>query len=1051
MIKIFRNRVCLYTVTTAILSLLQNGIVICASAEEYGGRYKITVSHPPYKLSVIPMLPTSSNLESVPLSPVPNMSRERLPSISGQAGNYNALSGRRNGSLSGLNGERKPFLSGFGGNNSSHPPLKGIGGDKDGGRYVYTYDRTGKDKLILYDGAYYICDNCKTDTINDKSYKIMGENSDGVPSSRVAITVKKAPAEVKGKNITVRSEVEGKPFVRGVSVSEGGKITLTDLKLSNAEVALHASDGRIEVNNGYIRESKMAVQAIGKNTNIALKDVQIKTNGEDKKASVYSYGDSEVNMSGGSLDFMNGHGVYSALGGKVKLENVNITGRGDENKKHAVLYTDLGGSVTFQGTIDAENMHGILLENTIRTPNSVPLFKDSESHFTVSEVDVSSSSITVKGDGAYGIYFKGGKPWENTDDQESLLKEELISRVEVVNLRRTMFSVLDGTALYSTGETNGAVSLLQSSLHSENSLLRAEEGASIIVLADASTLEGSSYVDEDSNAELYLSNESAWILQRKKQENQHEAKIISASSVSRVSLMNDSAIKFINLKPDSNYTYHTLHIGHGIDDVYRAQDGAHIYINTFLDGGGDINKQKTDRILIYGDVSGKTMVHVHGVSGSPGGPTGSGGNDQGISIIQVSGKANQNSFQLEGGYVALDNSPYQYKLYSYGPQSNLGKANPAQRLVKGSGEFWDYRLETGYMTPEPEPPAPSPEPGPSPTPPPGPEPKPHPKPGVKAVVPQVPTYLLLPNALFHTGLMNITHTNKWLEPLRIVSGGMLERRENPAFFVRGYGGNHRYRSNLSRLEYGYGGELDYNAIDAGVLLQTFENRYGASSFGVIGSYQRLSLQPLDVEQSRKSTFDRWAATAYGGMQWDTGFYADGLLSYGLFKGDVHTLARGKTATLKGRSLSAALTSGKAFVIGDDDLIFDPQVQIVYQRLQFDKARDIDAFDIEMGTLDQWLARIGGRLTKVLPAADEAHVISLYGKLHVTHNFGKKQFVQFKDAFQLGAFGSSLETGLGFNAQLSPKFTLHGDLVYQHKLTKAGFSGASFTGGLRYNF
>ncbi|WP_345116599.1 autotransporter outer membrane beta-barrel domain-containing protein, partial [Bartonella jaculi] len=538
---------------------------------------------------------------------------------------------------------------------------------------------------------------------------------------------------------------------------------------------------------------------------------------------------------------------------------------------------------------------------------------------------------------------------------------------------------------------------------------------------------------------------------------------VDDSSLSLVSLMGDSSINFKKLKSASTYDYRTLHIGKGTGKVYMARDGAHIYLNTYLNSGGSLDKQKTDRVLIHGDVSGTTIVHVRGVSGSPGGSTGSGGNNQGISIIQVSGEANQNSFQLDGGYVALHGTPYQYKLNAYGPQSELGEASSSQRLVKGSGEFWDFRLESKSIdsdikpgpTPAPGPrpePSPSPEPGPAPAPiPPRPAPEPDPKPEVKAVVPQVPTYLFLPNALFHTGLMSIGSQNKQLEALRIASGGLLKNDGDPAFFVRGYGGNHRYTSNLSTLEYGYGGELDYNAIEAGVLLQTIENAYGTASFGIIGSYERLSLQPLDVEQSQKSAFNKWSVTAYGGMQYDTGFYVDGLLSYGLFKGDVHTLARGKTATLKGTPLSASLTSGKAFMIEDEGLIFDPQVQVVYQRLQFNKAHDIDDFDIELGNLDQWLVRAGGRLTKTLSVTDEGRVVSFYGKLHLTHGFGEKQAVHFKDAFQLGAFGSSLETGLGFNARLSPKFALHGDLVYQHKLTKAGFSGTSFSGGLRYQF
>ncbi len=60
-------------------------------------------------------------------------------------------------------------------------------------------------------------------------------------------------------------------------------------------------------------------------------------------------------------------------------------------------------------------------------------------------------------------------------------------------------------------------------------------------------------------------------------------------------------------------------------------------------------------------------------------------------------------------------------------------------------------------------------------------------------------------------------------------------------------------------------------------------------------------------------------------------------------------------------------------------------------------------------------------------------------------------MRFKDVFHLGAFGSSLEAGFGFNAQFTQKFALNADLAYQHKLAKGGFSGISFSGGVRYRF
>ncbi|WP_375653183.1 autotransporter outer membrane beta-barrel domain-containing protein [Bartonella sp. MR110HLJHH] len=1040
MIKVFRNHLCLCACTTAILSLFQNGREVYAATEEKDSK--------PYVIKVIPVVSANSS---------PHLSgsnKHKLP-LSGENGdNYYPPIGNNDEGIRGGSDYRK--LSGeigeIGENGHKNNVDNTVKNEDSDGRGL-------NPGFYYYNGLYYICDNCGESKIDNKSYRITNKNVSNYPDDPTAITVKGIGTRISGEDVTVRSQVADKTFLVGVHVLESGKIVLEDPIIKNTVIALRASDGVIEVKNGKIKESHEGVDA-AENSFVLLEDTEIKT--ANGNASLLSYDHSEIWMSGGSVDFMNSHGVSSTLGGKVNLENVEITGKADKGKDHAVVHMDSGAAVNLEGTtIRAMDVHGILLENTV---NSIPLQEvkdlsneDSDSKIPVTEVNMKSSSVTVKGKGSYGIYLRGEKPWsEGGDKKEEVSSEEekALPRLEVVNLDKTEFSVLDDAALYGRNIISGAVGLVHSTLRSGNFLLKAEEGASITVLADASTLEGRTHVDKNSNAELYLGGRSKWILQQPLKKDQHEA--AHDSSVSLVSLMGESSINFKRHESSSADDYQTLRIGKGKGEVYRARDGASISLNTYLNSGGALDHQKTDRVLIHGDVSGKTKLQVHGVSGSPGGYTGRGGNDEGISVIQVSGQAEQDSFQLEGGYVALDKLPYQYKLYSYGPRSHLGKANMDQRLVEGNGEFWDFRLESrsidSDVKPKPDPaPKPFPDPIPGPEPSPAPSPEPHPKPGVKAVVPQVPTYLLLPNALRHIGLMNVSNQNKRLEALRIPSGGLLESRENPFFFVSGYGGNHRYTSNLSALEYGYGGELDYNAIEAGVLLKAIENMYGSTSFGIIGAYERFSLQPLNVEQSQKSTFDKWSVTAYGGMQHDAGFYVDGLVSYGLFKGDVLTTARGKTATLKGNPLSASLTAGKTFMVGEDGFVFDPQVQVVYQYLQFNKVPDVDGFDIELGKLHQWIGRVGGRLTKRLVATDKAQVVSFYGKLHLAHGFEGKQFVHFKDAFQLGSFGSSLETGLGFNAQLSQNFALYGDLVYQHKLTKAGFSGTSFSGGLRYHF
>ncbi|MET3590430.1 outer membrane autotransporter protein [Bartonella silvatica] len=1017
--------------TTAILFFLQNGIESYAQARE-SVDYKITVVSQPFSVS-----PVMELLQGFSVAHFREEYGERFDTKS--------FSQRYEDTFNG--GGRSQGTGNIDiGYNSFNDKVK-----ENEGLLIHEVEEAGQ--LILYDGGYFICNNCRKYTINDKFYKFANNSN-----HFTALTVRGPVAEVTGRNVTIGSEVQDKNFTRGVSVSNGGRVLLDTPILKNIKVAFQASQGTVKVKGGNITGSEMAVQAIGRGTHIILNEIKIETSGG--KASIFNFGAPEVKIKGAEIYFRDSHGVHSELKGDVAFDDVTIHGKGKEQNadRHAVFYVGIGGSVNFEGgTIKAENIHGILSEGAVYTSSldiqPADLLKD----FPTTEVNITSSSVEVEGKGANGIYFRGKEPMivSNFQSVDSSEAEKTPHKLDVINLDKVVFSVPNSVTIYGTNNAYGVVTLIQSIL-SGRSLLHVEKGGSVKVLANSSSLEGDAYVDEHSTAELHLGSGSTWTLQPKEPRGQSETGEKNESSISFLGLMGDSSVKFTQSKPDENYVYKMLRIGKGIGEAYRAKGGANIYLNTYLNEGGALENQKTDRVLIHGDVSGTTMVHIRRISGSPGGYTGNGGNNQGISIIQVSGQAKQSSFQLEDDYVTLEHSPYQYQLYAYGPQSDLGVADPHQRLVAGEGEFWDFRLENRYIvptpTPSPEPePYPKPSPSPAPTPPPFPDPEPDPTPDVKAVVPQVPTYLLLPNVLFEIGLMSVSNQSKQLEAWRNGSGESSEMHENSAFFLRGYGTHQRYHSNLSAFKYGYGGEFDYNAIDAGVLLQTIESAYGVISFGVLGSYGRLSLQPLDVEQSQKSAFDQWSATLYGGLRCDEGFYVDGLASYGLFKGDVLTLARDKTATLKGRPLNVSLTSGWTFATGYEGFFVTPQVQAIYQHLQFKKTRDVDDFDIDMGKLDQWVVRAGGRLTKTLDATDNAHVVSFYGKFYVTHGFKDKHFVHFKDAFQLGAFGSSLEGGIGFNAQLSPRFMLHGDVAYQHKLTKAGFSGTSFSGGVRYRF
>ncbi|WP_375706963.1 autotransporter outer membrane beta-barrel domain-containing protein [Bartonella sp. AA126HLJHH] len=1056
--------------------------------------------------------------------------------------------------------------------------------------------------------SFYRCNDGKTHEITKKTYQLTGESSDAAIEASGKNTVIEGEAIIINGVSNAHGHSETNAWTTAVKSSNGGGVALFDSMLNNVSIGADINDeGAFEMQDGVIKATRMGISVGGKGSFVSLTKTEIKTSSD--AIGLLSHNGAKIYMKGGKIDFADGIGVQTGGDGEINLEGVSITGRGKQgtntdNHREGSAFSMLQGkgSLNFQkGNVNVDNVHGIVVQGNNHNAAYIKY-----------------SNVFVRGNGFNGMHFF----WEAVLND----KKTIIPGKGTVYVTKTTFMAPESTAIYSR-EFESSVKLSQHSKISGDSLLKAVERSNVKIEADASTLVGGAHVDESSTAKIDLKNGSKWILSRPKYDKLQNSdasgsRLKDYSSISSVNLT-DSSLVFEELKSKKTNGYQTLLIGKGFGTVYKAHGDVNLYLNAYLDKGGALQEQKTDRLLINGDLEGKTTVHVYKIPGSPGALTGDGGNNQGISIIQVYGKAMEDSFQLKGGYVTLEASPYQYHLKSYGPGSSLGAADSNQRVLKNSGTFWDFRLESQFVdstkvfpvldlvvppssddipsvlkihpnitggedgsidsnsqqksqepslsspvdspdrdshltttpnvsdvfvleipnplsslapvvpaiaesnpvappesgslvplsvspTPSvvspvasgsPVPPSVSPTPSVvspvasgspvpssvsstpsvvspvasgssvppsvSPTPfvvtPPASgssvpasvfEPSSHFEPNVRVVVPQVLTYIIVPNTLFYAGLMDISNQSKQLQALRTVPGRLLKNDENPALFLRGYGGHHHYTSNLSAFKYGdYGGELDYNALEAGILLKKIESAYSTTSFGIMGNYGKLSLQPRKVKQSQESIFDKWTITAYGSMQHDTGLYMDGLFSYGLFNGNVLTLERGKTAALRGKPLSVSLIAGKTFMIGSRYFIFEPQVQFVYQNLQFHKTRDIDNFNIDMRSPDHWGMRIGGYLTKTLTFTKDkdAHVLSFYGKLHFIRSFDDKQFVYFKDAFQLGSFGTSLEAGFGVFSQLSPKIIFHSDLIYQHKFTSDGFSGTHFSGGLSYHF
>ncbi|MBX4336288.1 autotransporter outer membrane beta-barrel domain-containing protein [Bartonella raoultii] len=865
----------------------------------------------------------------------------------------------------------------------------------------------------------YRCGDGKKHIIGDKVYQFIAplekkNREENSLISSAVIGAQEPNTIIQAMRVQVRG-IDGLRDSYGVVASRGGKVVLNDSTFKNISIGLRADDGIIEVNRGEITTFQGGVYAEKQGTSVILANSTIKIEGQaiGQEMALFSGADANIQMISGSIDVKDAAALYVEERGRATLDGLTIRAKShkmkDKDTVHAVFNINKDGSIHLKNTdVIADNVRALWIGLDTNARSNM----GREGSILVSRVNIEDSKITVRGN-EYGIDFDMDKR-SNGYEQG------------IVFLKKTIFEVPDGTAIYNN-KSNAYIAVTTGTKISGDLLLTAEKKASVAMLVDSSSLVGGTRVTDDSLVELYLTGGSKWLLTKRKENNlQNSNHLVSSLSFLKLS---DSVIAF---DLPISQEYQVLHVGGGGEEVYSVENSAHLYLNTHLNDDGSLNNHMTDRLLIHGDVSGKTIVHVQFIKGNHG-EVASNEKTQNISLIQVSGKAAEDSFVLSHSYIALEGLPYKYYLRAYGSSSSLGKAHPNQRLVKGDGEFWDFRLENKYIQSTLDTSVVTDA-----------------ELRIRDVVPQVPTYLLLPNFLFHTGLMDVTHQYKPLKAMQSLPNRLSKIEDIPVLFVYGYGGKYHYTSNLSVLEYGYGGNLDYNAIETGIFLKTIESVYRKISFGVMGTYGNLSLQPQNVEQSKKSAFHKLSLTAYGNMEHSTSFYVNGLLSYGLFTGDVHTIL-GKMATVKANPLNISLSAGKEFITKYEGFVFDPQIQLIYQYLQFYKAHDIDRFDIDIGNLEQWVIRIGGEVTKTFAEPEKNRIISLYGKIHFLNHFGRKEFVHLKDKFQLGDFGSSLEVGLGINSQLSSEVIFHGALNYQHRLTKAGFSGIRFSGGLRYRF
>ncbi len=597
------------------------------------------------------------------------------------------------------------------------------------------------------------------------------------------------------------------------------------------------------------------------------------------------------------------------------------------------------------------------------------------------------------------------------------------------------------------GSANAEVVLKDSEIHADL-LLKNEEVLShnLTLTTEHSLLEGRVRTLGENRTALDLKNNTKWFLKTNKNVANNDKDLSdnarlgvdekSYSNLSALSLT-DSIVVFE--KPTEGH-YQTLFVGskpqQRVEDsnayvTYSATGTAEIHLNTKWSSHSPVKKQETDRVVIDGDVSGNTVVHINLLEKDQKITDNSSGwgehmasrpsETHGISIIQVSGKANENSFNLAGKYMTMGGLPYKYVLTAYAP----GTSHASQNLFgKNDKNFWDFRLQNAYVDRNKK---------------------------IRALLPQVANYLVMPNALLSAGFSDVNNQNVLLDNMSATVFGTQSNKKKGIFFSS-YGEKATLFSNRDPLHYGYGADVNYTALQLGVILASLENKDISTHFGLLGTYGKLAFTPKDMEDAEKTTLDKWSLTAYSGIQHSSGLYVNTLLSYGQLKGDITTALIGDVAKLDGtETLSVSATIGQKVVTSSKGLMFEPQAQLIYQNLLFNVFSDANNLEVDMGNPHQWLMRIGGRLTQTFTTTEENNVVSFYGKLNVLKTFGDGGTIKIGDTFYLDPTGSSIEGGIGVNAYLSQNIALHGDISYQKKLQRAGISGTNFSGGIRYHF
>jgi serine protease autotransporter len=528
---------------------------------------------------------------------------------------------------------------------------------------------------------------------------------------------------------------------------------------------------------------------------------------------------------------------------------------------------------------------------------------------------------------------------------------------------------------------------------------------------------------------------------------------------------------------------------------------------------------KTDRLLIDGDINASAPITVSVAplaswTDSDSNHNGIAENREGISLIQVAGKAAADSFKLAGNYVAR--GAWAWGLYAFAP----GKASSDERLLEGTGDqFWDYRLQNIMLSesdntvpaapqpepapnPQPEPvptpdskPQPEPAPAPAPVPNPTPQPEPAPAPDSKPQPEPAPAPAPAPNptplpepapapdskpqpepapAAPLPAPVPAPEHNAPVRPAVIpqvptyisLPGALLRFEENmlslfktsarersSAFFLSGYKGSDRYHTPFDFNQYGYNFHSKYHGWMMGARWTLFDKAQQSASLSAGVAKGKLSLQPQARDGVSNGQFDTLTLSTLLAWQHDAGMSLALPLGYSRFSGDVTTRLRGKVASPAAESWHVGLDIEKTWRMGNHQL--GPAASVLYQHLHIDSLRDADDASVawHLSHAPQYAAGVNYRYQCEFCLAQQ---LQFGSTLRYIHRPGGKNQTLIGDGLQQAAFsagqgGDSVQLTADVGLHLTDNLKLTGQLQRQRRISREGMDDWGITGGAEFTF